>query len=64
MLIIGLAVIFVGGFVGILLLVPSRTKRRRKTNGADNKYRTKRCSFIAAPFSYIYGQTDSTNFCC
>lgn len=31
MLIIGLAVIFVGGFVGILLLVPSRAKRRRKS---------------------------------
>lgn len=31
MLIIGLAVIFVGGFVGILLLVPSRTKRRKKS---------------------------------
>lgn len=31
MLIIGLAVIFVGGIVGILLLVPSRTKRRRKS---------------------------------
>lgn len=29
MLIIGLAVMFVGGFAGIYLLVPSKSKRRR-----------------------------------
>lgn len=29
MLIIGLAVMFAGGFAGINLLVPSRSKRRR-----------------------------------
>lgn len=31
MLIIGLAVMFIGGFVGIYLLLPSRSKRRRKS---------------------------------
>ena len=31
MLIIGLAVMFVGGFAGIYLLVPSRAKRRRRS---------------------------------
>lgn len=29
MLIIGLAVMFIGGFAGIYLLVPSKSKRRR-----------------------------------
>lgn len=31
MLIIGLAIMFGGGFVGIYLLLPSRSKRRRKS---------------------------------
>lgn len=31
MLIIGLAIMFGGGFAGIYLLLPSRSKRRRKS---------------------------------